>query len=70
MSNKPKSSIEMDKRQFQKIMFIHNAIEQGWSVKKSKDSDSYIFIKKHENRREVFDANYLENFIRSNMTLL
>jgi hypothetical protein len=70
MSNKPKTNIEMDKRQFQKIMFIHNAIEQGWSVKKSTDSDSYIFIKKHENRREIFSANYLENFIRSNMTLL
>jgi hypothetical protein len=65
----PKTNIEMDKRQFQKMAFIYNAIEQGWSVKKSKDSDAYIFIKKHENRREIFAANYLETFIRSNMTL-
>jgi len=60
----------MDKRKFQKMIFICNAIEHGWSVKKSKDSDAYIFIKKHENRREIFEANYLEDFIRNNMSLI
>jgi len=54
----------MDKKKFQKMAFIFNALENGWSVKKS--NDSYIFTKKHENRREIFQENYLENFIVNN----
>lgn len=48
----------------QKMMFIMNALEKGWSVRKSKDS--YIFTKKHENKKEIFQENYLETFIASN----
>jgi hypothetical protein len=60
------SNIQMNKKQFQKMIFIMNALDQGWSVKKSQDS--YIFTKKHENRREIFQENYLENFIIHNAT--
>ena len=49
----------------QKFIFIMNALDDGWSVKKQ--DDRYIFTKKHENRREVFDTNYLETFITTNM---
>ena len=56
----------MNRKQFQKMVFITNALDQGWSVKKSQES--YIFTKKHENRREIFQENYLENFILSNAT--
>lgn len=51
----------------QKLVFIHNALEDGWSVKK-KDS-SYIFTKKHENRQEIYDNNYLENFLNKSALL-
>ena len=51
----------------QKMSFIMNAIETGWSVKKS--DDNYIFTKKHEGKREVFMADYLEKFINKNMRL-
>jgi hypothetical protein len=60
------SNIQMDRKQFQKMVFITNALDKGWSVKKS--NDSYIFSKKHENRREIFQENYLENFILHNAT--
>jgi hypothetical protein len=60
------SNIQMDRKQFQKMVFITNALDQGWSVKKSQDS--YIFTKKHEGRREIFQENYLENFIVQNAT--
>ena len=43
-----------------------NALEKGWSVRKSKDS--YIFTKKHENKKEIFQENYLETFIASNFS--
>jgi len=47
-----------------KMMFIMNAIESGWTVKKHEDS--YVFTKKHENKREVFMENYLEKFVLAN----
>ena len=49
----------------QKMLFIINALERGWTVKKSQDS--YIFTKKHENRKEIFMENYLEKFVGDNL---
>jgi hypothetical protein len=60
------SEIKIEKTQFQKMMFLMNALEKGWSVKKQQDK--YIFTKKHENKREIFEENYLERFIVSNST--
>jgi len=59
------SPIQMDRKQFQKMVFITNALEDGWTVKKLQDS--YIFTKKHENRREIFQENYLESFLREDL---
>jgi|UniRef100_A0A6C0IQB0 hypothetical protein len=60
------SDLKVDKPRVQKMIFIMNALEQGWSVKKT--DDSYVFMKKHENRREVFQENYLETFVSSNFS--
>ncbi len=54
----------MDER---KMRFIINAIETGWTVKKVEDA--YVFTKKHEGKREIFMADYLEKFIDKNMKL-
>ena len=59
-------SIQITKKQFQKMVFIQNALDQGWTINKS--DDSYIFTKKHENRREIFQENYLETFLISNFS--
>ena len=56
-----------DKLQLQKMLFIMNALDDGWSVKKSQDK--YIFSKKHENKIEVFQEEYLATFILKNMSL-
>lgn len=58
-------NIKMDRKHFQKLMFLNNALNDGWSIKKS--AENYIFTKKHENKREIFQENYLENFIVSNL---
>jgi hypothetical protein len=58
-------NIKMDRKHFQKMMFLNNALNDGWTVKKS--AENYIFTKKHENKREIFQENYLENFIISNL---
>ena len=57
----------MDDKQieFHKMKFIMNALEDGWSVRKR--NDVYIFTKKHEKKREVFEEKYLENFVKKNM---
>jgi hypothetical protein len=57
--------VKMDRKHFQKLMFLNNALNDGWSIKKS--AENYIFTKKHENKREIFQENYLENFIISNL---
>ena len=57
--------VKMDRKHFQKLMFLNNALNDGWTVKKS--AENYIFTKKHENKREIFQENYLENFIISNL---
>jgi len=49
-----------------KMMFICNAIEDGWCV--HKDNNKYYFIKKHENKKEVLSEQYLENFIVKNFS--
>lgn len=46
-------------------IFIMNALENGWKVKKRKGT--YIFSKKHEGRKEYFKRGYLETFLTENM---
>lgn len=59
--------IQFSKKEFQKMIFIINAIEDGWSVKKI--ADTYIFTKKHEGKKEIFQNEYLEKFIETNLTM-
>ena len=58
------SNIDLIK--LQKMTLLYNALEKGWSIRKS--NDSYIFTKKHENKREIFQEDYLENFLLTNST--
>ena len=60
-------SIQLSKPKFQKMVFIMNALDQGWSIKKK--DESYIFTKKHENKKEIFQENYLDEFIKQNTQL-
>ena len=61
-------SIHLDKpvdmKTYQKMLFLMNALETGWSIRKQ--DDLYIFSKKHEGKREVFKDSYLEDFVLSN----
>jgi len=56
------NSLSISNIQFQKMMFLYNAIHDGWSVKKQ--NDSYIFKKNHEGKREIFRESYLHDFIK------
>ena len=55
----------MDYKNLQKMIFIHNALLDGWSV--TMKNDKYIFTKKHEGRKEVLSNDYLKTFIEKNL---
>lgn len=59
------NNMQFDKTKFQKMVFIQNALEKGWTVKKV--DDAFVFYKKHENLKEVFMEDYLEKFLLTNM---
>ena len=57
-------NVEIDKIKFQKMVFLFNALDSGWSIKKKKDS--YIFTKNHEGKKEIFNEEYLAIFMKDN----
>lgn len=60
-------NININDKQLKIMIFLTNAVEKGWSVKK-KDGQ-FIFSKKHENKKEIFQEEYLETFIQSNFDM-
>ena len=60
-------NVKVDVIKFQKMLLLFNSIEQGWSVKKRKDS--YVFTKSHEGKKEVFEESYLLKFMKTNLDL-
>jgi len=60
-------NINVDSITLQKMVIIYNAVQDGWEVKQK--NDNYIFIKKHEGRKEIYLDNFLKNFIKTNIEL-
>lgn len=60
-----KTNIDLIK--LQKMAFLFNAIENGWTIKKH--DNRYIFTKKHLGQKEIFLENYLEQFTKANLDL-
>ncbi len=63
-NNNEQLDLEVDKIKFQKMVFLYNALENGWSIKKR--NDSYIFTKNHEGKKEIFEESYLSIFMKDN----
>ena len=61
------SQVEIDKIKFQKMIFLYNALDNGWSIKKR--HNSYIFTKNHEGKKEIFDESYLSIFMKENTNI-
>jgi len=59
--------LEVDHIKFQKMLLIFNALNEGWTIKKR--NDSYIFVKTHEGKKEVFLDSYLTKFMKTNLDL-
>ena len=61
------NSLHLDKTKIKKMIFLYNALDNGWSIKKRKDS--YIFSKNHEGKKEVFEDSYLSTFMKENSSI-
>lgn len=59
--------LDINNIMLQKMIFIYNAIENGWGVKKM--SDKYIFTKNHKQQKEVYLDSYLREFLETNLNI-
>jgi hypothetical protein len=62
------TTFEISPAKFHKMMFLYNALQEGWSIKKQ--NQSYIFKKNHEGKREILDESYLDTFVEDMSLLL
>ena len=60
-------SLEIDKIKFQKMVFLYNALDNGWSIQKKQNS--YIFKKNHEGKKEILNDTYLSIFMKDNLDI-
>jgi hypothetical protein len=60
-------NIKIENIKFQKMLFIFNAINNGWSVKK--EDNSFIFSKHHNGQKEIFKEEYLTSFMNDNFDM-
>ena len=60
-------NINIDNIHLRKMIFIYNALNDGWNVKKAK---ILIFLSKnHEKKKEIFLDSYLASFMKDNLNI-
>lgn len=67
LQNLEESGIKIDMVKFQKMILLYNCIEDGWTIKKRKDS--FVFTKSSESKKEVIQDSYLLNFMKDNLDI-
>lgn len=55
------NNADISNKDLSKMLFIFNAIEDGWDVKKK--NNSYIFSKHKSKEKQVFTEEFLNKFI-------
>lgn len=58
---------EINNITLKKMIFIFNALEDGWSV--TKNGSSYVFKKNHGGKKEIFLDDYLKRFMEQNFSI-
>ena len=61
------NDVKINMVQLQKMAFLFNAVENGWTINKKKNL--YIFSKNHEGKKEVYLDSYLARFMKGNLDL-
>ena len=64
------SNESVEHSDLQKMIFIFNAVNDGWTVKKISD-DKYEFLKDNEHIKKEIELNndYLKKFIKNNLSV-
>ncbi len=57
----------IDLLKIQKMIFLYNALEEGWTIQKKEQF--YVFNKKHHGVKDVYLDTYIDTFIRNNMSV-
>ena len=60
-------TINLDTLLIQKMIFIYNALNDGWVVKKK--NNLFVFTKNHEGKKEVLLDDYLKRFMEENFDI-
>ena len=60
-------TIKIDPKKFQKMLFLYNSLDEGWSIKKK--NDSYVLRKPHENKKEILNDSFLSIFMKEKLSL-
>jgi hypothetical protein len=67
--NNDLTELNFEPTQIQKMVFIFNAVNDGWTVKKL-DTDKYEFnMDKEKIKKEIILDDYLKKFIRNNLDI-
>tara|TARA_B100002019_G_scaffold274146_1_gene270831 strand:+ start:20 stop:244 length:225 start_codon:yes stop_codon:yes gene_type:complete len=61
------NDMKIDCIMLQKMIFIYNALEKGWTIKKK--NNAYVFTKNHEGKKEVMLEDYLKRFMLENLDI-
>jgi hypothetical protein len=67
-SNNKSHKLKIGNLQIQKMLFIYNALENGWNVEK--EEDTFFFKKPHEDNKKYFTDEYLKEFIQNQLSIL
>ena len=59
------TDIKIDCIMLQKMIFLYNALDKGWTIKKKRSA--YVFTKNHEGKKEVMLEDYLKRFMMDNL---
>ena len=49
----------------QKMAFVYNAVQQGWSVRKRKGA--YVFRRRHRGEKQIYLDDFLKKFVEENL---
>ena len=61
-------------KQIQLLTFLHNALDNGWNIKKhfnpSNTCNNYVFVKRHNGQYKMYeDDEFLTQFMKNNLSL-
>ena len=67
-NNGTPTNLNINNLEIQKMLFLYNALEDGWKIEK--ENNSYLFKKNHEEKKEYFSDSYLKEFITTHFNFL